>query len=263
MSGQEPAPAIVITGASSGLGREIARLAAADGQPLVLIGRAQDRLDEFTRELQAKGVAAFPLSLDLQRPDSVSEIDAFLSKHNLYCDVLVNSAGFGVFGPVAGTDAGAQLALIDVNIKAPLALAMRYLPGMIARRRGGILNLGSITGFAPGPFMASYGASKAFIRSLSAALSAEVAGTGVTVTCVSPGIVRTAFFDRALMRRSRMTKLLPHGGVSQAARAAWTAFRAGRSHVVPRFIDRFVIGVCWLTPTPLLARFVAALQRGH
>jgi len=92
-------------------------------------------------------------------------------------------------------------------------------------------------------------------------MSAEVAGTGVTVTCVSPGIVRTAFFDRDLMRRSRMTKLLPHGHVSQAASAAWAAFRAGRSHVVPRFIDRFVIGVCWLTPNSLLARFVAALQR--
>ena len=261
MNGPEPAPAIVITGASSGLGREIARLAAADGQPLVLIGRAQDRLDELVRELQGKGAVAFPLSVDLQYPDSVAKIDALLSTHNLYCDVLVNSAGFGVFGPVAETDMRTQLALIDVNIKAPLALALRYLPGMTARRRGGILNLGSITGFAPGPFMASYCASKAFIQSLSAALSAEVAGTGVTVTCVSPGIVRTAFFDRELMQRSRMTKILPHGGVTQAARSAWTAFRAGRSHVVPRFIDRFVIGVCWLTPTPLLARLVAALQR--
>lgn len=263
MSGREPAPAIVITGASSGLGREIARIAATDGQPLVLIGRAQDRLDELTRELQGKGGAVFPLSLDLQRPDSISAIDALLSQHNLYCDVLVNSAGFGIFGPVAQTDSKTQLSLIDVNVKAPLALALRYLPGMIERRRGGILNLGSITGFAPGPFMASYGASKAFIRSLSAALSAEVAGTGVTVTCVSPGIVRTAFFDRELMQRSRMTKILPHGAVSQAARSAWTAFRAGRSHVVPRFIDRFVIGVCWLTPTPLLARLVAALQRAR
>jgi short-subunit dehydrogenase len=261
MSGREPEPAIVITGASSGLGREIARLAAADGQPLVLIGRAQDRLDELARELQGKGAAAFPLSADLERPDAIASIDALLLQHNLCCDVLVNSAGFGVFGAVAGTDSKAHQQLIDVNIKATLALSSHYLPGMIARKRGGILNFGSITGFAPGPFMASYCASKAFIRSWSAALSAELAGTGVTVTCVSPGIVRTAFFDRNLMRRSRMTKLLPHGGVTQAARAAWSAFRAGRSHVVPRFIDRFVIGVCWITPTPLLVRFIAALQR--
>jgi short-subunit dehydrogenase len=262
MTGQEPGPAIVITGASSGLGREIARLAVTDGQPLVLIGRSQDRLDELARELQAKGAVAIPLNLDLQHPESLSAIDALLSQHNLYCDVLVNSAGFAVFGAVAEADVNAQLSLIDVNVKAPLALASRYLPGMIARRRGGILNLGSLTAYAPGPYTASYCASKAFMRSLSAALSAEVAGTGVTVTCASPGIVRTALFDRDTMRRTRMTKALPHGDAAQAARASWAAFKAGRSHVVPRFVDRVVIGICWLTPASLMARFIAAMQRG-
>ena len=141
----------------------------------------------------------------------------------LYCDVLINSAGFGVFGLVTEANEDLQLALIDVNIRAVIALITRFLPGMIERRRGGIINVGSITGSAPGPYMASYCASKAFIRSFSAALSQEVSGTGVTVTCLTPGVVRTAFFDRESMggKQSRMMKLLPRGEVTMTAERAW------------------------------------------
>jgi short-subunit dehydrogenase len=132
---------------------------------------------------------------------------------------------------------------------------------MLSRGQGGIINIGSITGYSPGPYMAGYCASKAFIRSFSAAQSAEVAGTGVTVTCLTPGILRTAFFDRAPMGHSRLIKILPHGNAEKAARMAWKAFKQGRSLVVPRHIDRFVLSICWLTPDWLLARLVLALQR--
>jgi short-subunit dehydrogenase len=254
-------PAIVVTGASSGLGREIARLAVTDGKPLVLVGRSESELQKLSREIQARGVDAYPLSIDLQHDGAVSRIEALLSAHGLYCDILVNGAGFGVFGAVAEADESLQLQLVDVNVKAPLALTIRFLPGMIARGRGGIINIGSISAYGPGPYMASYSASKAFIRSFSAALSAELAGTGVTVTCLTPGVVRTDFFNRDSMRTSRMIKLLPRGDPVHAANAGWRAFKAGKSIVVPRVIDRFIIRLSWLIPERLLARLVGVLQR--
>ena len=263
MNAVDRVPAIVVTGASSGVGREFARLAAEDGVVLLLVGRSESALAELVGELSARRAVSriFKLSLDLQREDAVAQIDALLSENGLYCDVLVNSAGFGVFGPAAGSDSSLQLQMIDVNVKATVALSLRFLPGMLSRGQGGIINISSITGYSPGPYMAGYCASKAFVRSFSAALSAEVAGTGVTVTCLTPGILRTAFFDRKPMGRSRLMKILPRGSADNAARTAWKAFKQGRSLVVPRFIDRFVLLVCWLTPHWLLARLILALQR--
>jgi short-subunit dehydrogenase len=257
------APAIVITGASSGLGREFARLAAEEGKALLLLGRSEDALLELTQELSARraGIQVHQLSIDLENDGAVERIETLLAARGLYCDILVNSAGFGVFGPVAETDSSLQLQLIDVNVRALVALTLRFLPGMISRGRGGVINISSIVGYAPGPYMSTYCASKAFVRSFSAALSAEVAGTGVTVTCFTPGVLRTAFFDRKPMGRSRIMKILPRSDAPQAARIGWQAFKRGKSYVVPRFIDRFTIGVCWLVPDWLLARAVLALQR--
>jgi short-subunit dehydrogenase len=253
-------PAVVVTGASSGIGRAIARLAAQDGYAVVLVGRNEDALQALADEL---GARARTLPLHLEKPDAIPRIEALLAECGLYCEILVNSAGFGMYGPVATADQNLQLTLIDVNIRAVATLTSRFLPGMIERRRGGIINVGSITGYAPGPHMAAYCASKAFIRSFSAALSAEVAGTGVTVTCLTPGVVRTAFFEREPMGhgQTRLMKILPRGDVTVTARAGWQAFKAGKSIVVPRLIDKFVIAVCSLLPDRALAWLVNALQR--
>jgi uncharacterized protein len=255
------APAIVVTGASSGIGREIARLAAQDGKPLILVGRSEVELQKLADELRTRGIVAHAMSLDLEAQEAVSQIEAVLSAHDLYCDVLVNSAGFGVFGGVLEADRNLQAQLIDVNVRAVVTLTLRFLPGMVGRRRGGIINVGSITGYAPGPYMAAYCASKAFIRSWSAALSAEVAGTGVTVTCLTPGVIRTAFFNRQAISPNRLLKILPRGNVTDAAKAAWAAFKAGKTIVVPRVIDRFIIGLCWLLPDRFLVWLVSTLQR--
>jgi short-subunit dehydrogenase len=258
-------PAVVVTGASSGIGREIARLAAKDGHTVVLVGRSERPLHALAAELQAQGSTAKTLALNLESPDALVRIDELLAASGLYCDVLVNSAGFGVFGPAAKADRNLQIALIDVNIRAVTALTLRFLPAMVERRRGGIINVGSITGYAPGPYMATYCASKAFIRSFSAALSAEVAGSGVTVTCLTPGVVRTAFFDREPMgqRQGRLLKILPRGDVMMTANIGWKSFKAGKSIVVPRFIDKFVIAVCSMLPDRALARLVSSLQRNR
>ena len=171
-------PAIVVTGASSGIGQAIARIAARERSFLLLVGRSQRALDELAAELTAGGAQAAALAVDLLAPGAVNAIERVLSDRGLYCDVLVNSAGFGVFGPAAQASRSDQLGLLDVNIRALTELTLRFLPGMLARKRGGILNLGSITGYAAGPNMAAYYASKAYVLSFSKGLAIELRELG-------------------------------------------------------------------------------------
>jgi short-subunit dehydrogenase len=238
----------------------LARLASADRQALIVVGRSAAELAKLAAELRPQGCEVYCLEIDLAQHDATEKIATWLSQRRFYCDVLVNSAGFGALGPLAEADPATQLQLVKVNVEAPLALSLRFLPGMIQRGRGGIIYVGSITGYAPGPFMSAYCASKAFIRSFSTALASELAGSGVTVTCLTPGVVKTQFFNRAPMGSSRLIKILPRGDAVEAAQAAWSAFRQGKSIVVPRLIDRFIIGLCWMIPDSLLARLVRRLN---
>jgi len=254
-------PAIVVTGASSGIGRELARVAARDGAVMVLLGRSQDALDQLVAELRGAGAEAHGFSIDLAGRDAGQALENKLAELGVYCDVLVNSAGFGVFGPAAETDRGEHLKLIDVNIRALTELSLRFLPGMIARNRGGVLNIGSVTGYAPGPQMSTYFASKAYVNSFTAALAQEVSGTGVTVTCLSPGVVRTAFFERCAMGQTWLFKLAPRSNAPETADAAWRAFRAGKRLVIPRLVNRIVVAGCILLPNFIVVRIVSALQR--
>ena len=151
------------------------------------------------------GCEAAALALDLHDPQALARIETALSERGLYCDVLVNSAGFGVFGPAAEMAAAEQLRLLDVNIRALTELTLRFLPAMIARGRGGILNVGSITGYATGPNMAAYYASKAYVNSFTAALACEVAGSGVTVTCLAAGGGKDAVLRRAARSAGRVS----------------------------------------------------------
>ena len=254
-------PAIVVTGASSGIGRDIARLAAADRCFLLLLGRSPQALDELVAELAAADAQAAALPIDLLDPHAPDRVESALADRGLYCDVLVNSAGFGVFGAAAKAAPREQLNLVDVNIRALTELTLRFLPAMLARGRGGVLNVGSITGYVAGPNMAAYYASKAYVNSFSAALAAEVAGSGVTVTCLAPGVVRTAFFERCSVGQSRLMKLMPRSNSPAIAAAGWRGFKAGRRLVIPRWIDRFSVAVCILLPQSLLTRFVAWMQQ--
>jgi short-subunit dehydrogenase len=254
-------PAIVITGASSGIGEALARVAARDGSFLLLLGRSQTALDELVAELARTGAESAALAINLLDPGAAEKIERGLAARGLYCDVLINSAGFGVFGPAGGTSLADHLDLVQVNIRALTELTLRFLPGMIARRRGGIINLGSITGYAAGPNMSTYYASKAYVNSFTAALSEEAAGSGVTVTCVEPGVVRTAFFERCAVGQSRLMKLMPRSSAADTAEAGWRGFKAGRSLVIPRGINRFAVGICRVLPRSLITRFVGALQR--
>jgi short-subunit dehydrogenase len=183
-----------------------------------------------------------------------------LTERGLYCDVLINSAGFGLFGRAIELDRDDQLHLLDVNARILTDLCLRFLPAMITRGRGGILNVGSLTGYSPGPYMAVYYASKAYVRSFSTALANEVTNTGVTVTCLCPGPVRTAFFDRCDAGQTRLAKIMPRANAPETAEAGWRGFKAGKSLVIPRRINRIIAGLLLVLPPRVLARIVGRLQ---
>ena len=236
----EPQPAIVVTGASSGIGREFARVAAGEGAYLLLTGRSQEALAELAAELTAGGARAVSIPLDLADPDAGERIETALREQGLYCDVLVNSAGYGLYGPAAELDRALQVGMLDVNARALTDLTLRFLPGMLARGRGGVINVGSLSAYFPGPNMALYYATKAYVRSFSDALHAEVAGTGVTVTGVNPGPVRTDFFRRSNAYGSHMSKLVARLDAVDVAEAGWRAFKAGRREVIPSLTHRIL-----------------------
>jgi short-subunit dehydrogenase len=245
-------PAIVVTGASSGIGRELARVAARDGSFMVLVGRSRSSLEDLASQLNQAGARALALAVDLKDRNAPLAIESALTERGLYCDVLVNSAGFGLHGPAVKIDAAEQMQILDVNVRALTELTLRFLPGMVARGRGGVINLGSVAGYAPGPYMAMYHASKAYVRSFSAALATELAGTGVTVTNLCPGVVRTAFFEGLAVTRSRMFKLLPRSNAVETAEKGWRGFRAGKRLVTPRLMDRAIAIYCGLAPASLI-----------
>ena len=249
-----------MTGASSGIGRELARLAAGEHGAILLVARSADLLAELAAELEPLCDAVAWLSADLADRDAGDRIEAALAERGWHCDVLIEAAGIGFVGPAWETDRADQLKTLDINIRALTDLALRFLPGMVNRRSGGLLLVGSISGFFPGPNMAVYYASKAYIRSLSLALHAETRQSGVTVTCLAPGFVTTPFLGLSGLRPTRMRKLLPRITPAQAARAGWQAFRAGRAIVVPDTTTRLVVSVMRVLPGSLATRLIRRLQ---
>src|SRR5215207_6130989 len=177
----------LVTGASGGIGEELARLFAADGHDLVLLARSRDKLARLSEELAGKhGVGARVVAADLARPEAPREIFEELKGAGVTVDALVNNAGFGSYGLFAETDAKSELDLLQVNVVALTHLSKLFLPGMIARRRGYLMQVASTAAFQPGPLMAVYYASKAYVLSFSEALANECAGTGVVVSALCP-----------------------------------------------------------------------------
>ncbi|MEI2300946.1 SDR family NAD(P)-dependent oxidoreductase [Ensifer sp. MJa1] len=257
-------PAIVVVGASRGIGRAIAELAARDGAPVVLVARSIDGLHVVESAIKQAGGEAFSLSLDLASNDAARNLEAFLSRQGLICDVLVNSAGYGLRGAATALPSADQVGMIDVNIRALADLTLHLLPGMVARRRGGIINLASVASFTPGPYMAMYYASKAFVRSFSEALYQETRRTGVTVTCVAPGPVSTEFLEKSGANRAALFKVLPKASSEYVATCAWRGFKARRRLVIPGISARLAILMAGVLPTAALLPLVGRLQlRGN
>ena len=186
----------LVTGASSGIGTRFAERLAADGADLVLVARRADALEALAERLRAAhGVTVDVLPTDLGEPDAVPALVKRLDEAGLVVDVLVNNAGFGQHTDVADADPARLVAMVTLNCTALVDLTARLVPGMVERRRGGVLNVASTAAFQPLPHMATYGASKAFVLSFTEALWAETRGTGVHVTALCPGATATEFFD--------------------------------------------------------------------
>jgi short-subunit dehydrogenase len=232
----------LITGASAGIGIELARLFAADKSNLVLVARRREKLEELATELRGKnGVDVRVVAADLGRPEAPQEIADRLAGENVTIDALVNNAGFGALGAFDQLDAARQVEMVQVNVAALTHLTRLLLPGMIERarvdhRKGGVLNVASTAGFQAGPNMAVYYATKAYVISLSEALHDELAGRGVTVTCLCPGPTATEFAATAKMEKSRLFRLRPMTA-EQVARIGYRAFRRGKLLIVTGWMN--------------------------
>jgi short-subunit dehydrogenase len=251
---------VLITGASSGIGVELARLFAANGDHLALAARREDRLKALADELSAKhGVKAEAIAADLSTPDGPKDLAIEAGRRGLVVDVLVNNAGFGLRGRFATLPFDRQLEMLQVNVTAPTALAGLYLPGMLARGRGGILNVASLAAFQAGPDMAVYYATKAYLLSFSEALFEESRRKGVTVTALCPGPVPTEFGDVADLQGTRLFRT---GVVSAAdvAKAGFEGFQARKAIVIPGALPKLsAFGTRFLS-RGLLRRVAGALQ---
>lgn len=242
-------PAIIITGAAAGIGRAFAGVAAADGAALVLVDRSDDALQSVASELRSAGCEVHALTMDLCLPESRAAIETALAERGLHCEILVNNAGVSLVMPALACDRERQLAVIDLHVMALTDLTLRFLPGMIARRRGGVLNVSSIGAYIPGPNMAVYHATKRYIHSFTSSLARELANSGVKVCCLVPGKARTAMWpddvdsDRGLVFR------LPMISPEATAAAGWEGLRRGKKVVIPQLFFRLVTLALRFVPT--------------
>lgn len=240
MAEQSPFPQVLITGASGGIGEAFAHVAAGDGHPLILVARTEAELHRVRGVVIAR--YAVPVSiivLDLSKQGSGQVLANELEARKLTPDILINNAGFGLIGKAAEIAREDQLQMIDLNVRALTDLTLRFLPGMIAKGAGGIINVASTAGFMPGPNMAVYFATKAFVLSFTDALHEETKGTGVTLTNLSPGPVDTGFQRRAGMKQARaLSRVVPKTAMT-VAQAGWAGFKAGERLVVPGNMNKF------------------------
>lgn len=259
---EEKRPVTVITGASAGIGAALAHEFAANGHELVLIARREQALSALADAIAAKGVARpTVLRMDVARIDAARDIGDALARRGLEPDILVNNAGFGLLGAADKLDRTQQLAMIDLNVRALTDLSLAFIESL-ERRRGGILNVASVAGFMPGPGMAVYYATKAYVLSFSEALHQELKSRGVRVSVLCPGPVPTEFQARAGMTQEPLPLLLTRS----AERVATDGYRGLKENcrvVVPGSANKVVTLLTRILPRPLLLRAAAAHQKGR
>jgi short-subunit dehydrogenase len=253
MAAVESRPAIVITGAGSTLGRELACLAALEGNALVLVDEPGHALD--ATEFAHYGVPAAAVEIDLTSFDALDRLQGALGERRLYCEVLVNCAATATVGPVTKISRRRQINVINLNVRALTQLTLGLVPAMVSRGHGGVLNVGSIAPVPVCAALAAYYASKAYVNAFSAALARELADTGVTVTCVTAGLITESFAQWA---REPPFSLLPQSTATDTAVSAWLGFKTGQRLVAPRLSNALVATMGKWLPPGLVQRFVEA-----
>jgi short-subunit dehydrogenase len=251
----------LITGASSGIGLELARIAARESHQVVLVARSQDRLADLARELNATyHVTAEIIAADLSRAHAAETVAGRVAALGYQVDILVNNAGFGLYGPFAETPLETELDMIQVNIVALTELTKRLLPPMLARRSGRILNVASTAAFFPGPLMSVYYATKAYVLSFSEAIGNELSASGITVTALCPGPTTSGFQAAAKLEESRLVSGKMLMGSREVAEAGWKGMMGGDAVVIPGASNRMMVQLPRLFPRRAITKMVRTAQ---
>ncbi|MBX9591525.1 MAG: SDR family NAD(P)-dependent oxidoreductase [Hyphomonadaceae bacterium] len=255
-------PMTVVTGGSEGIGLELARRFAAAGHDVMLVARRAEPLRQAAHGLRAESKATVVVvPADVTAPDAIATIEAALAAHGAYADVLVNSAGMGLSGPFHAHPPDDVVRLIDLNVRALSLLTRHFLPGMRQRGRGGILNVASLGGYAPGPNQAAYYASKAYVLSLTEAVAAETAGEGVRVCALAPGPVNTAFHARMGAEKAFYRLLVPPASAQSVARAGYRGFVLGLRVTVPGLFNPLLALAMRIMPHRIVIPIIGWLLR--
>ncbi|OBI93159.1 SDR family oxidoreductase [Mycobacterium sp. 1245805.9] len=252
--------AAIVTGASSGIGEQFAAILAGRGYQVVLVARSADRLEALAGRL---GAPAHPLPADLSERTERAALPDRIAALGLTPDILVNNAGLSTLGVVAKSVPQQELNLVEVDVAAVVDLCSRFLPGMVERRRGAVLNVASVAGFGPLPGQAAYGAAKAFVLSYTHSLRGELRGTGVGATALCPGPVDTGFGEAAGFSKEEAESALPRVmwvPADKVAQAGIDGLAAGKAVVVPGRVNRVASAFFRVAPPELL---LPVLRRGH
>lgn len=249
----------LITGGSSGIGFELAKLFARDSHSLILVARCREKLAEAAEKLRAEGGSVRWLAADLSSREGCGEVQSILLGQAP--DYLINNAGFGRVGHFARTDLELELRMIGLHVCSTTSLTKAILPAMLERGRGRIMNVASVAAFQPGPFTAVYYASKSYVVSFSQALSEELRGTGVTVTALCPGRTETEFAKSARLAPAGLLRYLTPMSAGSVAAAGYRAMMAGKRVVVPGAVNKIVAQAVRIAPGFLTLRMTRAIQQ--
>ena len=253
---------VLITGASSGFGTEFSRIFASKGKNLLIIARSEDKLLKLKESLEKKyNIKVYVFAQDLAKADSAKRVSEYVKANNLMVEILINNAGFGDYGKFADSEISKQTQMINLNDRSLVEMTHAFLPAMIKRGRGRILNVASIASFEPGPMMSVYYASKAFVLSFTESLSEELKGTGVTITALCPGPTDTGFSDAAEMPAGRFANIFRFTKPVDVARAGYKALMAGQVIIVPGVLNRLATIAVKLLPRAFVRKVVYVFQR--
>ena len=252
----------LITGASSGLGWEFAKLFAKDGCDLILVARRTDKLNELKSELEKSyGIAVTVLSQDLTAKNAAKTVYDFTVKNKFAVDFLVNNAGFGDYGAFIGCNLEKQQNMIQLNVAALTELSYYFLPQMVERKAGRILNVASIASFMPGPMMSVYYSTKAYVRSFSEALSVEVKKAGVSVTALCPGPTTSEFWERSEADGSSIFKHMFFAKAENVARYGYKRMKRGKALAVPGIMTRLEVFFMRFLPRSFVRNVIYFVQK--
>jgi uncharacterized protein len=264
LSGQQPSNVALITGASRGIGLELAKVIAEHGHDVVLVARQVDALEAAAGAIEGKyGVRAIVLPADLRRPEAAQEIHDSILAQDLDVHILVNNAGFGLGGEFVETDLDREIEMIQVNISALTQLTKHFARGMVQHRSGRIMNVASTAAFQPGPLMAVYYATKAYVLSFSEAVAEELRNTGVTVTALCPGATDTDFAATAQVTNTNLFRKLGAGDAAHVARYGYKAMMRGERVALPTMRDKIMVQAERFAPRGLITRLSRKAQENR